>query len=131
MWQRIHKWERKFYWLDGGGDGSGGDGVGDATSAESDVGMASLSGSPTDAQAGAAADAATAATAAATAGATAGAGGPSEVSLQEGTVSEGLPSEVKKENPSEPKKKRRPTLLTQMEGLLTGQGVRKSLIGGR
>jgi hypothetical protein len=60
-----------------------------------------------------------------------GGGGPSPKGSEESVVGK-VPEEalVAVESISDKtKKKRRPTLLTQMEGLLTGQGVRRSLIG--
>jgi len=43
-----------------------------------------------------------------------------------------LPVQTQEETEvGKPKKKKRPTLLTQMEGLLAGQGTEKGLIGGK
>lgn len=41
------------------------------------------------------------------------------------------PQEPVEEEPTKKKKRKRPSLLTQEEGLLTGQGVGKALIGGK
>ena len=120
---RLLKWERKFYWLDGGGGGGGGgdgDGTGDSSDGAAGAGTGEGEG---EGEGGG------------TAGSATGGGGPESLGRALEAVGgaeiqtpsqEAKPKEKKEE---EKKKKRRPTLLTQLEGLLTGQGIRRSLIG--
>ena len=127
MISRLIKWERKFCWLDGGGGGGGGgdgEGVGVGPGEGDGEGAGGPGPGPGEGEGGGP-------------GAVVEPGEPKAKELKEGWVDVGLGVPIQRAIPKEeeaPKgvrKKRRPTLLTQLEGLLTGSGVRRSLIGRR
>lgn len=130
MWQKMHKWERKFYWLDGGGGDGESVGFEDMTPITINPFSSVVPGEqPSVDPVGPAPDPAPDSPAN-------GGGGDG---IWDGVVAKEIVSEVgrqeeKQEEKQEKERKtrrRRPTLLTQQEGLLTSRGIRRSLIGGR
>ena len=134
MWQRMFKWERRFYWLDGGGDTGGGVDV-DTESPGIQVdtqtgttmtmpGMTNINQGPEIDTGGAAIGYGSGSASPGGAG-----GGPLVLSASGGETVKEKEKEV--DAVKKVTKKRRTTLLTAENGLLSGQGIRKSLIAGR